>query len=255
MIDLHSHILPGFDDGAQTLEDSIAMAEMALADGVRQIVATPHSIGWDVPHDRATVFEKVAQLQRELAARGIGVEILPGIEAHILPDMVRQLDEEQVFTLNGTRYMLIELPLSSYPLYTEQVIFELQIKGIMVILTHPERNAVIQQDINLLFTLVERGALAQVTAASLEGVFGAMVQRVAETMLTHNLVHVIASDAHSLSRRSPVLSRGVAAAAKAIGRERAEAMVTTIPAQILRDEDIDFEPPQRYRPKRRWFWT
>lgn len=254
MIDCHSHILPGFDDGAQTLEDSIAMAQMAQADGIRQIVATPHNADWREGYQCQTVLDAVSRLQRELTGQGIKVEIVPGVEARIAPDLIKQMEKERAFTLNGSRYLLLELPLSAYPLYTEQVIFELQIKGITPILAHPERNVVIKEDPNLLCTLVERGVLAQLTAASLVGVFGSPVKEMAKLFLEHNLAHIIASDAHTLDRRSPVLSLGVAEAARTIGEERARAMVTTVPELILADQDIGVEPPVRYKPRKRWFW-
>jgi protein-tyrosine phosphatase len=254
MIDIHSHILAGLDDGAQTLSDSIAMAEMAEKDGVKRIVATPHNVYWEASLNRERVVSLVADLQSELSSRRIEVEIVPGVEAYISPDLVEHLRTGRAFTLGGTRYLLIEFPLSGYPIYTEKVIFELQVKGITPIIAHPERNAVLMRDPNLLQALVERGCLAQVTAASLVGVFGQLVREIALAFLENNLAHIIASDAHTLSHRSPILSKGVEEAARVIGSERAIAMVEEIPAAILRDEKIEFEPPTRYKPRRKWFW-
>ncbi len=253
VIDIHSHILAGLDDGAQTLADSIAMAEMAWEDGVDQIVATPHNADWR-GSKRDRILSLVKELQGELDARGIGLRVFPGVEVYITPDLVDQLATGQAFTLDRTRYLLLELPLSAYPLYTEQVIFELQVKGITPILAHPERNAVMIDNPNILCTLVERGVLAQLTAASLVGLFGPLVQERAKRFLEHNMAHLIASDAHTLTGRSPVLSGGVEEAAKVIGRERALAMVEDVPATLLRDEDVIVEPPKRYVPARKWFW-
>ena len=255
MIDIHSHILPGIDDGAQTLDDSLAMAEVAASDGVRTIVATPHNVGWDASYNRQRIVSLVADLQAELDARRIGIELVPGVEAYIAPDLIEQLRAGRAFTLGGTRYLLLELPLSAYPIYTEQVIFELQVEGIVPILAHPERNAVIQEDPNILFNLVQRGVLSQITAASLTGAFGPLARERALVFLEHNLAHVIASDAHGLSHRTPVLSGGVSEAAKVVGEERARAMVTAVPAAILRDEEIEIEPPREFHPQRRWFWA
>lgn len=253
MIDIHSHILPGLDDGAQDLSESIAMARMAQADGVKEIIATPHNASWTRTRQEE-VFSLVKILQAELEAQGIEVRLVPGVEAYLVPNLARELSTGQAFTLDETRYLLVELPLSAYPVYTEQVIFELQVRGIVPILAHPERNVAFQEDVNLLFPLVERGVLTQLTAASLEGVFGPLAQETARIMLEHNLAHFIASDAHGLTNRTPVLSRGVEEAAKVIGLERARTMVEMKPAALLRDEEITTEPPLKYRPKRRWFW-
>ncbi|MGQ9625556.1 MAG: tyrosine-protein phosphatase [Anaerolineae bacterium] len=253
MIDIHSHILPGLDDGAQDLAESIAMARMAQADGVKEIIATPHNANW-MGSRREEVLSLAKDLQAELEAKGIDVRIVPGVEVYLVPELARQLATGQAFTLDETRYLLLELPLSAYPVYTEQVIFELQVRGIVPVLAHPERNVAFQENVNLLFPLVERGALAQLTAASLEGIFGPLAQETARIMLEHKLAHFIASDAHGLINRTPVLSKGVEEAAKVIGPEGARAMVEGRPAALLRDEEITTEPPVKYVPKHRWFW-
>lgn len=253
MIDIHSHILPAFDDGAQTLEDAIAMAQMAHRDGVRCIVATPHNLNWPPDYRKEQVEEGVARLGAELKAKDIPVEILPGVEVYMVPDIFQQMERGRAFTLNGSQYMLVELPLLFYPHYTEEIFFQLQIKGIEPILAHPERNAAIQNDPTILHGLVTRGILGQVTAASLIGVFGSKVRELARNFLEHNLVHIIASDAHTTHHRSPVLSGGVEEAAEIVGHERATAMVTTVPERILSGEQVEVEPPLEYKTRRRWF--
>lgn len=259
MIDIHSHVLAGLDDGARDMAESIAMAEIAVGDGVRRMVATPHNV-WGAEQDErftslvSIVRDKVRALQAELDARQVKLQVLPGVEVYLAPEVLKQLDTGQAFTLAGTRYLLLELPLSAYPFYTENVIFELQVKGIVPILAHPERNTVVQEDPNILHPLVERGVLIQLTAASLTGLFGPLVEKTAHRLLEHNMAHVIASDAHTLTKRSPVLSAGVEKAARVIGEQRAVAMVEDVPAAILGDEEITIEPPGRYKPKRQWFW-
>ncbi len=253
MIDIHSHILPAFDDGAQSLEDAIAMAQMAYHDGVRSIVATPHNLNWPPECRKEQVEEGVTRLKAELKARDIPVGIFPGVEVHIVPDILQQMEQGRAFTLNGSQYMLVELPLLFYPHYTEEIFFQLQIKGIAPILAHPERNAAIQDDPVILHRLVTREVLAQVTAASLTGVFGNKVRELARSFLEYNLVHIIASDAHTIHHRSPALSQGVEEAAQVVGQERAKTMVTTIPERILKGEQVEVDSPLEYKPRRRWF--
>ncbi|MFQ6015639.1 MAG: tyrosine-protein phosphatase [Anaerolineae bacterium] len=254
MIDIHNHILYGFDDGAQSLADSMTMAQMAADDGVTRIVATPHNLDWREAGLRSMVMARVSELQSELNQRHIPLEIVPGVEVYISPDLIQQLEDERAFTLNGSRYILVELPLSTYPHYTDQIFFELQIQGLTPIFAHPERNAVIGDDPSLLYELVSKGLLAQLTAASVVGLFGSKVRDLSRTLLEHNLVQVIATDSHGTNRRTPILSEAMSEAAKIVGQEQARAMVTTVPELILADQDVPVEPPLVYKPKRRWLW-
>ncbi len=253
-IDLHTHILPGFDDGARDDEQALAMARMAVADGVGCIVATPHSLdrGWgQLP---AAIRDQVARLQAVCRDQGLDLEIVPGLEAYIAPDLPRRVTREPGCTLGGTRYLLVEFPLQQYPRYVEQTVFELQVAGFTPIIAHPERYTEVIAAPSLIYTLVERGVLTQVTAASLLGVFGREIQEAARLFLTHGLAHVIASDAHGLGQRPPVLSEAVAVAAGWIGEEQALKMVTTTPARILADELIPVPPPDPLQSPKRRLW-
>lgn len=257
VIDLHSHILPGFDDGAQDDAQSLAMAQMAVADGVGCVVATPHSVDGIWVQLPSAVREAATWLQSACQEQGLDLEVVAGLEAYIAPDLPSRLTQEPGCTLGDTRYLLLEFPLRQYPRYVEQTIFELQVAGFVPIIAHPERYTEVVKNPSLLYTLVERGVLAQITAASLIGTFGREIQETAQLFLTHDLAHVIASDAHSTAHRSPVLSEAVAVAVELIGQERALAMVTETPARILADEYVDVSPPTFPQPqkRRRWrFW-
>ena len=253
-IDLHSHILPGFDDGAQDEAQALAMARLAVADGVGRIVATPHSLDGVWAQLPAAVRERAGWLQAACREQGIDLEIVSGLETYIAPDLPRRVTREPGCTLGGTRYLLVEFPLQQYPRYVEQTVFELQVAGFVPIIAHPERYTEVIQDPSLLYTLVERGVLVQLTAASLTGDFGRDVQETAQFFLTHNLAHVIASDAHGTSQRSPVLSEAVAVAAEQIGQDRALAMVTETPARILADERFYVPPPEPLQQQKRRGW-
>ena len=242
MIDIHTHILPETDDGARDLEESLGMARVAVEDGIASIVATPHA-GPGNTVTKGCITEKVAALQKALDESGIPVKLYAGAEVYIDLDLARMIAEERAFTINGGRYLLLELPFQQYPLYTEQVIFELQIRGINVIIAHPERNTAIQDDPNRVADLVHHGVLMQITSSSLLGDFGARVQKVAETMLQRGFGHIISSDAHSLYFRPPTLSQAVDHAAKFVGRIEAEAMVTKTPQAILANRVISVAEP------------
>jgi protein-tyrosine phosphatase len=251
MIDLHAHILPALDDGPVSMEEALAMGRLAEADGVRTVVATPHSGDWQPALSAAALRSRVAQLQAALDREGVAVSVVMGMEVHLDPDTAWRAVQGSALCLGETKYLLVELPLHEYPTYTEQVLFELQARGFRPILAHPERNAVLAREPALLVPLVERGILAQVTAGSLAGRFGRHVLAAAELMLEHRLVHIIASDAHGFGSRSPVMSVGVAAATVLVGAERAWAMVTTVPAAILAGQAIVAEPPLPLSARRR----
>jgi protein-tyrosine phosphatase len=248
-IDTHCHILPGLDDGPVTLDGAMEMARLAVADGVRHAVATPHLEAWN-PEVCRRAQAGVQALQRELALSNVSLALHSGAEMMLTRVLLDPSDHARLHTLNGTRYILIELPACDYPLYTSEVVFALQLRGLVPILAHPERNAAIQDDLNRLADLVERGLLSQITAHSLLDGADRQVRRCAEQMLKRGLAHLIASDAHDSTLRGPGLSAGVRAAGRILGRERAEAMVTRIPEAILADRDVDpavLAPPEPVR--------
>jgi protein-tyrosine phosphatase len=251
MIDLHAHILPAVDDGPVNMEEALAMARLAAADGVRTVVATPHSGEWRPAVSATALRSRVAQLQAALDRESVAVSVVLGMEVYLDPDTAWRAVQGSALCLGEGNYLLVELPLHEYPTCTEQVLFELQARGFRPILAHPERNAVLAAEPATLLALVERGILAQVTAGSLAGRFGRHVLAAAQLMLEHRLVHVIASDAHGFGSRSPVMSEGLAAAAALVGAERARAMVTTLPAAILAGQAVVTEPPEPLSARRR----
>jgi len=258
VIDLHCHILCGLDDGAEDMEASIAMARLAYDDGIRTIVATPHGVSfgglWRSGCSVEETAERVTELCEELSANGLaGLGIMGGVENYIEPQLAKRFDEGSAFTLAGTRYILVELPFQSYPAFTDQALFELQARGLVPIIAHPERNLSMQRQPQLLERLVERGMMTQVTAASLLGTYGSTTRKAAEEFLLRGLAQVIASDAHGTeNQRGPALSPGVAAAQRLVGEERAWAMVTTTPEAILADERPDAVAVASATSRRRW---
>lgn len=251
MIDLHCHILPGLDDGAQTLEESLEMARVAAGDGIHTIAATPHADLWGTNPDQEDLEDRVARLQEALEAQSIPVRIVPGLENHLTPELL----SGQVVPLNRTGFVLVELPFEEYPHYVEEALFQLQLKGYTPILAHPERNAILRSSHDVLRGLVERGILAQLTAASLLGVFGKKTREASEAFLLQGLVQVLATDSHSpTGGRRPLLGEALAVAARLIGPEPAQALVTSTPERILRGEPVEVETPVAARPRRWGFW-
>ena len=250
-IDLHTHILPGVDDGARDLPQAIAMARLAESEGIGTLLATPHHLDW--PAGNHTTRQQAAHdLNSALADAGVAVRILAGVEAYLSPDIASAIREGQALTLAGSHYVLVELPALTYPLYTERVIFDLQIMGLSVILAHPERNDAVCRQPARLIPLVERGVLVQLTAASITGGFGTDIQQTALHLLRNNLAHIIASDAHDETRRPPALRAAVATAGQIIGPARAETMVSATPAAIINNQPVAIAAPAQPEKKRPW---
>ncbi|EOR23320.1 protein-tyrosine-phosphatase [Niallia nealsonii AAU1] len=201
MIDIHSHILPGIDDGAQTIEDSIKMAKAAVNEGITTIIATPHHKNNQFNNLKSSILTKVNDLNTVLKQENIPLTVLPGQEVRIYGEVVEDYYKEEILTLNHTKYLFIEFPSSSVPRYAERLLYELQTEGIIPIIVHPERNKELQEKPELLYQLVKNGALTQVTASSVAGYFGKNVKKFSEQLIEHNLTHFLASDAHNVHNR------------------------------------------------------
>lgn len=244
MIDLHAHLLPGVDDGPSTWQEALEMLRIAQEDGVKTLVATSHQEGLDGYHNTdAELTRSTEELQRRAQESGMAVTLLPGGEVRASPDLVARLERKEALTLaDGGRYLLLEFPASEVPLYTNQLLFELQVHGITPIIAHPERNAGFAERPEALVPLVEAGALVQLTAASLSSRVSVETRTLAVLFLTHNLAHVLASDAHSATRRPPVLARYVSRVAAIVGEERALSLVKGTPERIVRGEPVVAPP-------------
>ena len=252
MIDLHVHLLPDWDDGAATLDEARTMADIARRDGIMKIVAAPHVFRM-TKHDGdwAGLADRMARFKE--AAGRFPCEIYPGAEVFIRPDIAESLRRHNL-TINGSDYFFIEFAAEALVPGAKDFLFNLMLEGFLPIISHPERNAEFQARPRLLYEMVQMNCLAQVTARSILGGFGPEAKRAAEVFLKHNLVHIIASDAHDPKHRPPQLSRAVEAAAKITGKAKAEAMVTDIPQAILDDREIgDWdEPTDPARSRKTW---
>jgi protein-tyrosine phosphatase len=205
-VDIHCHILPGLDDGPSAWEQSLAMAEMAVADGFATIVATPHQLGNYSQNTAAIIRSHVAQFQFLLRQRGILLNVLPGADVRIDPDLPGKIKCDQVLTLADRRkHVLLELPHEVY-ISLDPLLAALRSAGLTGILSHPERNQGILNQPNVLFKLADQGCLFQVTAGSLLGMFGAKIQKFSEYLIEQGLVDFIATDAHETNSRIPLLS-------------------------------------------------
>jgi len=233
MIDTHLHILPGVDDGPETMQEALALAHVLVQEGIHSAIATPHYNDEFPQRPAAEIRERVDNLQQELDHHSIQLRLYAGHEALIKPGLVEDIQAGRLATLNGSRYLLLELWNSTWLPETERVIFELRVHGIVPIIAHPERYRAIQQDPARLVPLLQQGVLTQLTAGSLVGVCGRTIQRCAETLLRKGLIHCIASDAHGLHKRAPTILQSLRYAIQIIGQVKTQQLIEGWPLVII----------------------
>lgn len=257
MIDIHCHILPGLDDGPRSLEEALQMCLLSYKDGVRTIVATPHILKGVYSNDRLTIIKGADELKTALIRHSISfndshftrhssppLRILPGADIHFSEEIVRELEAGNILTVcDGGKFLFVEFPFQGIPYRAEEVLFQLLGRGIVPIITHPERNLEIAQRPKRYYEMIRIGCLGQLTAMSLTGDFGPKIKKIAEELLRHKLVHFIASDAHSIDGRPPILSNGVRAAERVIGKQEARKMVDEYPKAILNGQKPHLPEP------------
>ena len=233
MIDLHSHILPGIDDGARDWAVSMEMAKLYVDDGVTVVACTPHILPGLYHNSGPQIREATRALQQALDRDGIPLRLVTGADVHMAPDLIAGLRAGRLLSLADTRYVLVEPPHHVAPVRMEQFFFDLVVAGYTPILTHPERLSWIESQYSTVQRLIKGGVWMQVTAASLTGAFGRTAQYWANRMLDEGCVHILATDAHDTRRRPPRLSAGRDFAATRVGAREAEHLVVTRPTGIL----------------------
>lgn len=206
-VDIHCHLLPAIDDGAKNWEESLEMARMAVQDGTATVIATPHQLGSFAQNRGNLIRELTTELQQRLRAARIGLNVLPGADVRIEPEMIAGIVQGDVLTLGDHgNHVLLELPHELY-LPLEPVLQQLSRRKLVGILSHPERNQGILRRPEVLPSLVDAGCLLQITAGSLCGAFGLQSQQLCELLLAEGLVHFVATDAHGTRSRRPLMRR------------------------------------------------
>jgi protein-tyrosine phosphatase len=251
-VDIHSHILYGLDDGPDTIEQSVAMLEMARDAGTTDIVASPHANGRYAYHPDL-IDARIA----ELSARVQGIAIHRGCDFRLQIDTIEDaVAHPRKYTIAQRGYLLVEFPdMTVFP-RSDEILERLRDAGMTPIVTHPERNAHLQQHPELLAQWVEEGSLVQVTAASCTGQFGKRVKAVADALLARQLVHFIASDAHDDRFRPPDLRPAYAQLSRSLGEDRARMLFVDNPRAALAGVPIESERPVPLPRRRKWyeFW-
>jgi protein-tyrosine phosphatase len=252
MIDLHCHILPGIDDGAQSLSDSLDMARKAVEQGIHTIVATPHHLNNSYVNPKHQILDRVEELNQLLQKENIDVKILPGQEVRVHGEMIEGYTMGEILTVNHTPYVLVEFPSNHVPRYTEKLFYDLQMKGLIPVIVHPERNREIIERSDILYQLVKKGALTQITAASVCGDFGKKIKTFSLQLIEANLTHFIASDAHNTNNRTFKMSDAFGIIEKKYGMDMVYYFEENA-ALIIEGKHVYKEDPERIKRKKLFY--
>jgi len=250
MIDIHSHVLPGLDDGSDSLEESLAMLRIAAESGTTDIVATPHA-NLEFTFDPDVVRAKLAELRQEA---GPLIRIHSGCDFHLYYDNIQDaLSHPAKYTVNGLRYLLVEFPDLLIAKSAPEVFSRLVSGGMVPIVTHPERNFLLHSKLEEIGMWIEIGALVQVTGQSLLGRFGNEAREFARQLMNRGMVHFIASDAHDASDRTPRLDDAYDHVVRRWGKPRADRLFVANPQAVITGEPLPTAPVEAQPGAKRWY--
>lgn len=206
MIDFHSHVIPEVDDGSRSMDMTMDMINNSLEQGVEYICATPHFIPGECEISHEEYTNKFNSVRSAISS---DINLIQGLEIYINPELPNLYKEKKIWGFGEKRYLLIELPMQQYPIYTDKIFYELRLLGAAPVLAHPERNLSIMKNPDLLIELIEQGNMAQMNAGSLMGLYGTEVKKFAEKLVGMNLIHMLGSDGHNNRKRNTDLKDGI----------------------------------------------
>lgn len=241
--DIHCHLLPQIDDGPKDWDATLAMARMAVAQGIRTIVATPHQLGNYERNTAEQILLLAVEAQRRIDEAGLLLTILPGADVRIQEDLPELVENRQVLTLaDQNAYLLMELP-HEQVLPMGRLIFELQCRGVTSILSHPERNQHLIKNPEVLRPWVQQGCLVQVTAGSITGQFGREAKQMSRWLFRENLAHLVATDAHDVTHRPPQWRHAFVKVSGWEGRARATKIFLENPEAVVQGRPVHVPLP------------
>jgi len=260
MIDIHSHILPGLDDGAKHITQTLQIVRQLHDSGFKTLIATPHVLEGRNTLSVAEILTVTEEVREQAREAGIPIEILPGAENYIFPEMAKWARAGKLLTLGNTgKYLLVEFPMLEIPHYTDQVFFELQVGGLIPVLAHPERYRGVFEEPERLIDWANKGVLFQLDLRSLSGHYGPRPKLMAERMLRSDLIHLVGSDAHRVSRSEGTYSEVLRSVEELVGESRFEELTLINPRSmlegkpLLRERDYGLKP--QVKKNKRGFWN
>lgn len=239
MVDIHSHILPDVDDGPKSWDVSVEICKTAAADGITHMVATPHAND-RYAYDREHFQDLLNELQQKV---GNEPKLLLGCDFHLSYENIQDaMAHPTRYAIGNTRYMLVEFSNYSVPQSTTDSLLKLGDHGLTSVITHPERNPILRENLERVIEFAEQGCVIQITGSALTGFWGERTRRAAQWLLERQAVHVLATDAHDMQKRVPILSGARDAAAEICGEQIANALVEGNPSAIISDQSLPYFP-------------
>ena len=245
MVDIHHHLLPGLDDGADSLETSVAMARLAVAEGITHVVCTPHANSYHA-FDPSVNAARINELRARLSDEEIPLTLGLGCDFHLSYNNAKQAQADPArFSINGLGYLLVEVPDYGLPPGLTETFYQLQLAGLTPILTHPERNPTLQNEPERLIEWLRVGVLIQVTADALTGHKGRRAQQMVHNLLEKRWVHFLATDAHNTTTRPPRMREAHDLVANKFGAGYAHSLCVTNPMTVFQGRELEVEEQPR----------
>ena len=253
MIDIHCHILPEVDDGSRSLNESIEMAMIAKEQGITKIVNTSHYHP-DFRYKKGEeLLKELEDFNNVLKENMIDIEVLIGNEIYYTKDLIKEIDELDFYTLNNSRYILIELPPTNFPKDLCNKVYELKEKNYIPVFAHVERYREVQENPELIYEVINAGAIIQVNSHSILGKSGKELQKVCNTLLNRNMVHVVGTDAHSSKRRTPIFLDAYKYVSEKYSKEMADDLFIKNNNAIINNEALNLPKPYKEEQKKKGF--
>ena len=253
MIDIHCHILPEVDDGSRSLNESIEMAMIAKEQGITKIVNTSHYHP-DFRYKKGEeLLKELEDFNNVLKENMIDIEVLIGNEIYYTNDLIKEIDELDFYTLNNSRYILIELPPTNFPKDLCNIVYELKEKNYIPVFAHVERYREVQENPELIYEVINAGAIIQVNSHSILGKSGKELQKVCNTLLNRNMVHVVGTDAHSSKRRTPIFLDAYKYVSEKYSKEMADDLFIKNNNAIINNEALNLPKPYKEEQKKKGF--
>ncbi|GEN81812.1 capsular polysaccharide biosynthesis protein Cap8C [Sporosarcina luteola] len=249
MIDIHTHLLFGVDDGPQTMEETLKMIEKAHSEGITDLICTSHAYHPQYNVEKPEVLKQTTSLTTALVKAGHDIKLHPGQEIRLTEDIIDKFDRNELLTLANSQYLLLELPSQTVPAYTVNIIHALLERETIPIIAHPERNRAIAEKPQRLEKLIRHGATAQITAGSLSGHFGKNIQRLSLRLIESNLIHTYGSDVHNLKTRPFHFGKGLDFLEKKRLYDIADLLLANN-ERILNDEPLLLLEPELQKPRK-----
>ena len=235
MIDFHSHILPGIDDGSRSIEQTIRMLKEAKEAGFTKIISTSHYIEGYYESDEAERTELLNEVQKNIS----GIELYLGNEIYITNNMIDLIQNKQASTINNSKYVLFEFPLSAKSMNDKEVVYRLIENGFVPVIAHPERYSYVQDNPEYIEELAEMGALFQANYGSIIGMYGKKAEKTLKKLLKNDFIRFFGTDSHRIDQVYTKMPKILKKLHKVLSDEEIEEFTVINPQKVLNNEDIE----------------